>query len=200
MFMHFERNKLEPRPLEHFHYGKWADHLRYRDKVHTLDEQLHGSGDGSNIVYDYHQSQKDHELNIGVNPPRTANHAFAEEVAPNYYEEERRTLLHGPFRSINKEHGLERTATLPVNHPNRPRYRARNGRTRLYEEVNMDMETPHLQTELEDVSTQSNQSEPGIVPCSTHWQGNMGPYPMTPQHHSSDPAGFAYKLMHSGPP
>ena len=201
MFMHFERNKLEPRPLEHLHYGKWADNLRYRDKVHKLDEQIYGPGDGSNVVYDYHQPRADYDLNLGVNPPRHANHAFAEEVAPNYYEEERRTLLHGPSRSAGKDRGSDRIAALPLTHSNRTRYTAvQYGRTRLYQTVNMDMETPHLKTEIEETSTQSNHSEPSITPCTTHWQGNMGPYPMTPQHNSSDPANFAYTLMHYGPP
>ena len=201
MFMHFERNKLEPRPLEHLHYGKWAGNLHYRDKVHVLDEQLYGPGDGGNVVYDYHQSRANYELHLGVNPPRSANHAFAEEVAPNYYEEERRTLLHGPSRSSGKDRGSDRTAALPLTHPDRTRYTAvRYGRTRLYQTVNMDMEAPHLKTEIEETSTQSNHSEPGITPCTTHWQGNMGPYPMTPQHNASDPANFAYKLMHYGPP
>ena len=165
MFMHFERNHMEPRPLEHLHYHKWADNLRYRDKVHDLDHQIYGPGDDDNVVYDYHQSRWTYIRNMDVNPPRTVDHAFAENVAPNYYKEERRTRLHGPKRPSDPDSDRQSASALPLNHPDRPRYNAiLYGRQRLYRDVNMAMGTPHLNTQLDEVSSNSSQSEPDISP------------------------------------
>ena len=198
MFLHFERNKMEPRPLEHLHYCKWADNLHYRDKVHALDAQLHGQGDGRNIKYDYHQPQAAYQANQGDNPPRETSHAFAENVAEDYYEHERRTLFEGPLGPSERTNA-ERRARLPLHHHFRLRYQAvQHGRANLYARANMQMETPHLSTELEDVETESNQSVKDVTPCSTHWSNNRGLYPLTPQQWTAQ--SFPYHYVKHGPP
>ena len=189
---------MEPRPLEHLHYCKWADNLRYRDKVHALDAQLHGIGDGSNIKYDYHQSQAAYQANQGDNPPRETSHAFAENVAEGYYEHEHRTLFEGPLRPSDRT-TAERRARLPLHHHLRLRYQAvQHGRAHLYAQVNMHMETPHLATELEEVETESNQSVKDVTPCTTHWRNNRGLYPLTPQQWAAQ--SFPYNYVKHGPP